>query len=60
MSRVFKFLKQVKADAKAMTWLGPKEVTKQTLMAVVGIGIFAIMCSGVTLGMNTVMELFLK
>lgn len=57
---MFKFLKQVKADAKAMTWLGPKEVAKQTLMAVVGIGVFAIVCSGVTMGMNTVVELILK
>lgn len=57
---MFKFLKQVKADAKAMTWLGPKEVAKQTLMAVVGIGAFAIVCSGVTMGMNTIMELILK
>lgn len=57
---MFKFLKQVKADAKAMTWLGPKEVVKQTFMAVVGIGVFAIVCSGVTMGMNTVVELILK
>lgn len=57
---MFKFLKQVKADAKAMTWLGPKEVVKQTFMAVVGIGLFAIVCSGVTMGMNTVVELILK
>lgn len=57
---MFKFLKQVKADAKAMTWLGPKEVVKQTFMAVVGIGVFAIVCSGVTMGMNTIIELILK
>lgn len=57
---MFKFLKQVKADAKAMTWLGLKEVVKQTFMAVVGIGVFAIVCSGVTMGMNTVVELILK
>lgn len=57
---MFKFLRQVKADAKAMTWLSVKEVFKQTVMAAVSIGIFAVVCSGVTLGMNTLLELILK
>lgn len=57
---MFKFLRQVKADAKAMTWLPVKEVFKQTVMAAVSIGMFAVVCSGVTLGMNTLLNLILK
>ncbi|WP_341751670.1 preprotein translocase subunit SecE [Candidatus Tisiphia endosymbiont of Piscicola geometra] len=59
-SRVYKFYEQVKQEVYKIVWLGKKELITSTLIVVVAVFIFSIICLVLDYGIHSIMQVLLN
>ncbi|MFU7500934.1 MAG: preprotein translocase subunit SecE [Candidatus Tisiphia sp.] len=59
-NRVYKFYEQVKQEVYKIVWLGKKELITSTLIVVVAVFIFSIICLALDYGIHSIMQVLLN
>lgn len=59
-NRVFKFYEQVKQEVYKIVWLGKKELIISTIIVVVAVFIFSIICLVLDYGIHSIMQVLLN
>ncbi len=59
-NRVYKFYEQVKQEVYKIVWLGKKELITSTLIVVVAVFIFSIICLVLDYGIHSIMQVLLN
>ncbi|WP_250312028.1 preprotein translocase subunit SecE [Rickettsia endosymbiont of Oedothorax gibbosus] len=59
-NRVYKFYEQVKQEVHKIVWLGKKELITSTIIVVVAVFIFSIICLVLDYGIHSIMQLLLN
>lgn len=59
-NRVYKFYEQVKQEVYKIVWLGKKELITSTLIVVVAVFIFSIICLVLDYAIHSIMQVLLN
>lgn len=59
-NRVYKFYEQVKQEVYKIVWLGKKELITSTLIVVMAVFIFSIICLVLDYGIHSIMQVLLN
>ncbi len=59
-NRVYKFYEQVKQEVYKIVWLGKKELIASTIIVVVAVFIFSIICLVLDYGIHSIMQVLLN
>ncbi len=59
-NRVYKFYEQLKQEVYKIVWLGKKELITSTLIVVVAVFIFSIICLVLDYGIHSIMQVLLN
>ncbi len=59
-NRIYKFCEQVKQEAYKIVWLGKKELITSTIIVVVAVFIFSIVCLVLDYGIHSIMQVLLN
>ncbi|HJD56766.1 MAG: preprotein translocase subunit SecE [Rickettsia endosymbiont of Culicoides impunctatus] len=59
-NRVYKFYEQVKQEVYKIVWLGKKELITSTIIVVVAVFIFSIICLVLDYGIHSIMQVLLN
>lgn len=59
-NRVYKFYEQVKQEVYKIVWLGKKELITSTLIVVVAVFIFSIICLVLDYSIHSIMQVLLN
>jgi preprotein translocase subunit SecE len=59
-NKAYKFYEQVKQEAYKITWLGKKELVTSTIIVVVAVFVFSIICLVLDYAIHSIMQILLS